>query len=160
MTADLTLALVIIAMIIGAAGTVLPVLPGIPLIFAAALFYGWYEGFQLITANYLIILGILTILSIVFSYLSTMLGARYFGSGKWGSWGAIAGLVLGLFIFPPIGLLVGPFLGAFLGEYLSGQNSQLAIRAALGALIGLFSGIIFNLLVAIGMLVSFLIKVF
>lgn len=153
------LVLVIVAMIIGATGTFLPVLPGIPLIFGAALFYGWYEGFSVITPSYLIILGILTLLSIVFSYLATVMGARHFGSGKWGSIGAVLGLVFGLFFFPPLGLIAGPLLGAFLGEYFSQQDSGQAFRAAVGALIGLFSGIIFNLLIALGMVISFLVKV-
>lgn len=154
------LILVIVAMVIGAAGTVLPILPGIPLIFCAALFYGWFEGFKLITPTYLVILGILTVFSVLFSYLSTTFGARYFGSGRAGSWGAVIGLVLGIFVFPPIGILLGPFLGAFLGEYLTKNDPNQAVKAALGALIGLFSGIVFNLLIALGMLISFLIIVF
>lgn len=157
---NLVLILVIVAMVIGAAGTILPVLPGIPLIFGAALFYGWYEGFSLITSNYLVILGILTLLSILFSYLSTVLGARRFGSGKFGSWGAMVGLILGLFLFPPLGLLIGPFLGAFLGEYITHKDSSQAVQASIGALIGLFSGIVFNLLIALGMVISFITKVF
>lgn len=154
------LILVIAAMVIGAAGTVLPVLPGIPLIFAAAVFYGWYEGFAVITPTYLVILGILTVFSLVFTYLSATMGAKYFGSGKAGSWGAVIGLLLGLFVFPPLGILIGPFLGAFFGEYISKNDSKQALRAALGALIGLFSGIVFNLLIALGMLISFLVIVF
>jgi len=157
---NVVLILVIIAMVIGAAGTVLPVLPGIPFIFAAILCYGWYEGFILITPNYLIILGILTVLSLVFSYLSTVLGARHFGSGKWGSIGAVIGLFLGLILFPPLGLIVGPLLGAYLGEFLSQHNPGKAFQAAIGALIGLFSGMIFNLLIALGMIISFLVRVF
>jgi uncharacterized protein YqgC (DUF456 family) len=156
---NLVLILVIVAMVIGAAGTILPILPGIPLIFGAALFYGWYEGFSVITPNYLIILGILTLLSILFSYLSTVLGARRFGSGKFGSWGAMVGLVLGIFLIPPLGIIIGPFLGAFIGEYITHKDSSQAFQSSLGALIGLFSGIVFNLLIALGMVVSFIIKV-
>ena len=95
---NLVLVLVIVAMVIGAAGTILPVLPGIPLIFIAALFYGWYEGFSVITPHYLIVLGVLTGLSILFSYLSTVVGARHFGSGKFGSIGAMLGLFRTVFV--------------------------------------------------------------
>jgi uncharacterized protein YqgC (DUF456 family) len=156
---NLVLVLVIVAMVIGAAGTILPVLPGIPLIFIAALFYGWYEGFSVITPHYLIVLGVLTGLSILFSYLSTVVGARHFGSGKFGSIGAMLGLLLGLFLFPPLGIIIGPFLGAFIGEFLTHKDSNQAFRASIGALIGLFSGIVFNLLIALGMVISFIIKV-
>jgi len=157
---NVVLIFVIIAMLIGAAGTVLPVLPGIPFIFAAIICYGWFEGFNVITPNYLIILGILTLISMLFSYLATVMGARHFGSGKWGSIGAVIGLVLGLFLFPPLGLIAGPLLGAFLGEYLSQQDAGQAFRAAIGAIIGVFSGVVFNLLIALGMIISFLVIVF
>lgn len=156
---NIVLILVIVAMLIGAAGTVLPILPGIPFIFAAALFYGWYEGFTVINSGYLIVLGIITAISILFSYLSTVLGTRHFGASKWGSVGAISGLFFGLIMFPPIGIIIGPLLGAFIGEYLTQKDSDQAIRASVGALIGLFSGIVVNLLIAVGMVISFIIKV-
>lgn len=156
---NMVLIVVIIAMLIGTAGTILPVLPGIALIFVAALFYGWYEGFATITANYLIVLGILTLLSMLFTYLATVMGTRRFGSGKWGSLGALIGLVLGLFLFPPLGLIIGPLAGAFIGEYLTQQDFKQAAQAVLGALIGLFSGIVFNALIALGMVISFLVRV-
>jgi uncharacterized protein YqgC (DUF456 family) len=157
---NIVLILVIVAMLIGAAGTILPVLPGIPFIFIAALFYGWYEGFTAITSEYLIILGIITALSMLFSYLSTVWGTRHFGASKWGSVGAILGLFFGLILLPPLGIIIGPLLGAFIGEYFTQKNSDQAIRASAGALIGLFSGIVVNLLIAVGMIISFIIKVF
>ena len=157
---NIVLILVIVAMLIGAAGTVLPVLPGIPFIFVAALFYAWYEGFTVITSGYLIVLGIITALSMLFSYLSTVWGARHFGASKWGSVGAILGLFFGLILFPPLGIIIGPLLGAFIGEYLTQKDSDQAIKASVGAIIGLFSGIVVNVLIAVGMVISFIVKVF
>jgi len=159
-TDTLVLGLAIILMLVGVAGTVLPALPGVLLIFLTVAAYGWYEGFQTISAHYLIILAGLTLLSMLVHYLSAVWGARHYGSGKYGTWGAIIGMILGIFIFPPLGIFIGAFLGAMLGEYITCSEWKKAARAGIGTIIGLFSGMAFNLLLALAMFISFLIVVF
>ena len=154
------LIITIIAILIGIAGTFLPMLPGIPFIFVAVATYGWYEGFQLITPRYLVIIAGVALLSIFIDYLATYWGAKHFDSSKKGMWGAVLGGVIGLFIIPPLGLLVGPWLGAITGELLHGNELSKAFRSGIGAVIGLFTGIIFKVVVGIGILISFLIVVF
>jgi hypothetical protein len=150
----------LVVILIGIAGTFLPVLPGVPLVFMAIAAYGWYEGFQVITARYLVIIAGLAVLSLFVDYLSTYMGAKYFDSSKRGLWGAVLGSLAGLFIFPPLGLLICPWLGAIIGELTQGNDLQKALRSGLGVVIGLFSGIAFKVVLATGMLVSFLIMVF
>lgn len=159
-TDSLVLGLAIILILVGVAGTILPALPGVVLIFLTVAAYGWYEGFHVITANYLIILAGLTLLSMLVHYLSAVWGAKQYGSSKYGSWGAIIGMLLGLFIFPPLGIFIGAFLGALVGEYFTCNSWEKAARAGLGTIVGLFSGMIFNMALALGMLISFLIIVF
>jgi uncharacterized protein YqgC (DUF456 family) len=156
----IVLVLAIIFILLGLAGTVIPLLPGIPLIFISILAYGWYEGFQVINAHFLIIMGVLTILSLLVDYLSTALGASYWGSSKKGVWGAVIGTFFGLILLPPVGLLVGPWLGASIGEYIACQDLNKAIKSGIGTVVGLFSGIFINLIMALVMLAAFLIKVF
>lgn len=157
---DVALIITVLVIVLGIAGTILPIIPGIPLVFLAILFYGWLGHFTVITGKYLAVIGLLTLLSIVFSYISTVMGAKYFGSGRWGLWGAFIGTFAGLLLFPPLGLLIGPFAGAFIGEYLSVQNTEKAIKAAFGSLLGLFTGVVFNLTIGIYMLVTFLMNVY
>lgn len=154
------LVIAIIFMLVGLAGTVFPFLPGVPLIFMAIAAYGWYEGFDLITSRLLIIFAALTILSLFLNYISAVLGAKHFGSSKAGIWGALVGTVAGVFILPPLGIFIGPWIGAFIGEYLRTHDINLSFKAAVGAVIGLVSGILFDLILGIVMVVTFLIKVF
>lgn len=158
-TDTLVLGLAIILMLVGVAGTILPALPGVLLIFLTVAAYGWYEGFHVITAHYLIILAGLTLLSVLVHYLSAVWGARHYGSSKYGSWGAIVGMILGIFIFPPLGIFIGAFLGALLGEYITCSEWKQAARSGIGTIVGLFSGMAFNLLLALGMFISFLVVV-
>lgn len=161
MSADIiVLILALIFIFLGLAGTVIPLLPGIPLIFISIAAYGWYEGFQVISARFLAIMAALTILSLLVDYLSTALGASYFGSSKYGVWGAIIGTFMGLAIFAPVGIFLGPWLGASIGEYIACQDINKAMKSGIGTVVGLFSGIIFNLILAMVMLLGFLVKVF
>ncbi len=139
----------------GIAGTFLPIIPGVPLIFIAIAAYGWYEGFQMITPRYIVILAGVTVLSLFVDYLSTYLGAKYFGSSKKGLWGAVLGSISGLFIIPPVGLLICPWVGAVVGELLEGNDWNKALRSGMGAVIGLFSGIFFKVSLAALMTISF-----
>lgn len=151
---------VIILIVIGVAGTVVPLIPGIPLIFVSILAYGWHEGFNVITPKYLAIMGALTVLAVIIDYLSTVLGAKYFGSSKKGVWGALLGTFAGLFLFPPLGILIGPWLGASIGEYIDCNDLNKAMKAGVGTVVGLFSGMIFTFILSLIMLISFLIIVF
>ena len=150
----------IILCLVGILGTILPMLPGVALIFAVILAYGWWEGFQVITFNYLLILGLLTVLSALLNYLSTVMGAKYFGSTRAGLIGAFLGVFVGIFIFPPLGIIIGPLAGAFIGEYIARQDANRALRAGIGAVIGMFSGMVFQFALAMGFFISFLVKVF
>lgn len=150
----------IIVILLGIAGTIIPFIPGVPLIFIAIATYGWYEGFHTITTKYIVILAALTLLSLLVDYLASTMGAKYFGSSKYGIYGALIGTLLGLFLFPPAGLLIGPWIGAIVGELMAGKEFNTALRTGVGTIVGLFSGIVFSLILAIIMLVSFLIVVF
>jgi len=154
------LVIALLFILVGIAGTFLPVLPGAAMIFVAIAAYGWYEGFQAINTSYLMIVGGLTLLSMLVDYLSTYLGARYFDSSRLGMWGAVLGSVVGLFLFPPLGIIVCPWLGAIGGELIQGHDLGRAMKSGMGAVIGLFSGIAFKVAIGVGMLVSFLALVF
>lgn len=152
--------LAVIIMLVGIAGTIIPFLPGIPMVFVGIAIYGWYEGFQLISAQYLCIMAVLAVLSLFVDYASTYLGAKHFGSSKKGMYGAILGTFLGLFILPPAGILIGPWIGAVLGEYIDNSDWKKSFNAGIGTIIGLFSGMLFQLILAILMFISFLIIIF
>lgn len=157
-TTVLIITLVII--VIGIGGTFLPLIPGIPVIFVAIAAYGWYEGFQVVTPKYLVIMGGLAVLSLFIDYLTIYWGAKYFQSSKMGMYGAVLGGLAGLFIIPPLGLLVCPWVGAIAGELIQGNDWNKALRSGMGAVIGLFSGIAFKIILGTGMLLSFLFVVF
>ncbi|NLW44168.1 MAG: DUF456 domain-containing protein [Syntrophomonadaceae bacterium] len=150
--------LAIAVMLIGIAGTFVPVLPGIPIIFLAILGYGWYEGFNAISVRYIAIVGALALLSVLVDYIAGLWGAKKAGSSKLGMLGAGLGILVGIF-FGPVGILVGPWFGALIGEYMFLHDLNRAVNVATGSVIGIFAGIAFKALIGIGMLISFLVVV-
>jgi uncharacterized protein len=149
------LIIVIIIMIIGALGTILPAIPGTPLIFGTALVYGIYEGFHQTSLTMMVILGLITILSILIDYFAGVVGAKKYGASKYGTWGAIIGGVIGIF-FGIIGLFIGPFLGAVIGELVAGKQINDSLKIGFGSFMGLIGGSLLKFTLAVIMIIYFL----
>ncbi len=120
--------------LVGIAGSVLPALPGAPLVFAGMLLAAWVGDFQLISVWTCIFLGILTAVAML-----SALGTKVAGASAWAFVGAAIGAVVGL-LFGLVGLIVGPFVGAIAGELIATQNMQKSTRAGIGAAIGFVLG--------------------
>lgn len=147
--------LVLIVMILGAAGTILPVVPGTPLIFLAALGYGLYEHFQNITISVLAVLFFLMVVSLLIDYFAGVVGAKKYGATRYGTWGSFLGGIVGVVIFNIPGLLIGPFAGAVIGELVSGKKIDQALKVGLGSVLGLAGGAFFKFVIALAMIVIY-----
>ena len=115
---DLTLLWYLVAVLlalIGLAGTVLPALPGVPLVFAGMLLAAWADGFERVGLATLAVLGVLTVVSLVVDLWASAIGARRVGASGLALAGAVIGTVVGLF-FGLVGVFLGPFAGAVIGE--------------------------------------------
>ena len=136
--------------LVGLAGVVLPALPGVPLVFAGLLLAAWAEGFNRVGAIMLVVLGLMTVASLVVDLLATSAGAKRVGASTKALWGSVLGTIAGLF-FLPIGLFVGPFAGALLGEYLHVRDLRQATRVGIGTWLGIMLGMAFKLGLAFSM---------
>ncbi len=142
-------------MLVGLAGTVLPLVPGIPLIYCGYLVYGLATSWQFYGAGTMIFWGVITCLTLVADFLGPMLGARRSSSSILGMWGSLAGSLIGLFVFGLPGLIIGTFAGAFTGELMARRPTGEALRAAKGALIGLLAGNLLKAMVGLIMVGAF-----
>ncbi len=153
--------LAIIIMLIGMGGIILPFIPGVPLILAAAIAYGALTGFVDIDGNLLLIFTGLTIISLILDYLATMLGVKKMGGSNLGMLGALLGMVAGLLI-PGVGIfgfIIGAFLGAFLFEIILGKTSKDALRSGLGSFIGFLLGGLLRFVIGAVMIGMFVYRV-
>lgn len=140
-----------ILVIIGMAGTVLPVLPGVTLVFGGLALAAWADDFQRVGVAALAILGALTVLAMVVDFAASAFGAKRMGASPRAVWGATVGALVGIFFGLP-GLVIGPFAGAVIGELSAKRALREAGRAGMGTWLGLILGSIAKLSLAFLML--------
>lgn len=148
-----------VLIVVGLLGTVLPVLPGLPLMFAGMLLAAWTGDFERIGTWTLVVLGLLVLVSIVVDLAASIVGARRVGASGKGLWGAGIGGLVGIFFGIP-GLLAGPFLGAAVGEMAEGREWRDASKIGLGTWIGLAIGAALKIVLAFSMLAVFAFALF
>lgn len=136
----LLIILAIVLLIIGAAGTIYPALPGLPIMLIAAALLAYSSDFTIIGSGTLIIISILTVLGWATDFLASTLGAKYTGASKQALYGSFIGGIIGIF-FGFIGILLGPLLGAAIGELIARRDILLASKVGLGTFIGFIIGV-------------------
>ena len=144
----------------GLAGIILPFLPGVPLAWLGLFIYALGTGFSTLSVTTIIVFGVLTVLTLILDFLAPLLGARKYRATCWGVLGASAGLLLGILLFAPWGLILGPFLGALAGELLSGRTPGIAWRVAGGAVVGFLAGTLVKMVVVLVMIGYFVVALF
>jgi uncharacterized protein YqgC (DUF456 family) len=106
---------VIMLLLVGVAGTVLPALPGTVLVFAGVLLGAWLDDFTRVTPWVVVLCGVLSALAWATDFVAGMLGAKRVAASGWALVGATVGTVAGVFT-GFIGLLFMPLAGAMAGE--------------------------------------------
>lgn len=160
MTAEeiIGLSLTLLVMLFGLVGSILPALPGPPIILIAAVGHRLIFGQHSASALVLICLLILTLGSLVLDHFAGVYGARRFGATWRGVLGAFVGGIVGIFFNIP-GIIIGPFVGAMLFELMGGHKIDKASRAGLGATLGVFAGIIGKCIICVVMMILFTVNV-
>ena len=155
-------AVIIALLVIGFLGTFLPILPGTTLIFAGALLHFFMMGMEAsgLAWQGLVFIAIVYILSLIVDWLSGAIGAKWFGSSKWGVFGAILGGIVGLFFGLP-GLIIGPIAGVFAFEMLFAKKEvKEASNSTVGTVVGGLAGIVVRVFLALLMIGWYVIDVF
>ena len=143
----------------GIAGTILPMLPGTPLILVGMLAYGYMTGFVTLDLNFFLLQGLATTLTFGVDYVAAAVGTRQYGGSRQAAVGAVIGTLIGAVTLGPLGLVAGCFIGAVGGELLGGKPPAQAMRVGVGALVGFVGAIGAKLAIAALMIAWFFIVV-
>jgi uncharacterized protein YqgC (DUF456 family) len=135
----------------GLVGAVLPVLPGIPMIFGGIWLVAAVDGYRHLGLWWLLIIGALGTLGVIVDFVAGTLGAKRVGASQRALWGAAVGTLLGMFFGIP-GLLFGPFLGAHAGELASGTTVLRSAHVGIGTWLGLLFGTLVKLVLSFVMI--------
>jgi len=151
---DLFLYVLAAALIVGGlAGAILPILPGVPMIFGGIWLAAAVDEYQHLGWGWLVAIGIVAALGIAVDFISGSLGAKKIGASPRALWGAGIGTTIGMFFGLP-GLLIGPFAGAVIGELWSGKSilrsAHVGVSTWFGMLLGIVAKVVLSFLM-IGM---------
>lgn len=156
---DIVLIVIGVALlVIGIIGALVPGIMGPPFSFGALILLHITTRYQF-SSEFLFVMGVIAAAVTVLDYVVPVWGTKKFGGTKRGVWGSTIGLIVGIFVLPLLGIVIGPFgilgilLGPFLGAYIAettgGQDNQQALKAAFGSFIGFLTGTMMKLAYAI-----------
>jgi uncharacterized protein YqgC (DUF456 family) len=132
-----------LAVTVGFLGSILPLLPGPPLIWFGALLWAWANSFQQIGWPTLIVLALLALTSMALNFMLTTTMSRRAGVSWRAIGGALLGAILGglfLTFIPILGTFIGALIGAILGLYLVEYSIRQDQQAAMNAVRAYLSG--------------------
>lgn len=135
----------VVLIVLAAAGSVLPVLPGAPVAYGALFLLLLHsEGAANIGTKDFLIYGMAVGLISLADYFLPIWGTKKFGGTDAGKRGSFWGMILGVFVLTPLigpmSILAGPLIGAYLGEVIAHKDHQTAFRSAWGSFLGFLAG--------------------
>jgi uncharacterized protein len=137
---------VMVLSLAGIIGCIAPGLPGPPLNYAALLLVQYqYKPF---TTTFIIIWTVIIVLTAVMDYFVPVWFAKKYGASKYGVWGSIVGMVVGIF-FTPVGMVLGMLIGAIVGEMMGGSDSVTAVKSGIATFFGTMLSIGLKLVVSV-----------
>ncbi|MFD0932629.1 DUF456 domain-containing protein [Psychroflexus salinarum] len=155
----LLISLGFICCIVGIIGSLLPVLPGLPISWICILLLYFVPEVE-VSSSMLWITFTITLVIFILDYLIPIFGVNKYGGSKYGVYGAGIGLVIGLFTPIPFDFLIFSFLGAYLSEVIfSKMDRDQALRAAFGSFIGFLTSTFIEFVGALAFMIIFCYKV-
>lgn len=151
--------LVIALFIIGMAGAIFPILPGALAIYAAFFVYGLCITFAPFGVWFWIIQTLIVVILFVADYVVNAWGVKKYGGSKASVIGSTIGVIIGPFLIPGFGLILGPLIGAILGEMIIGSSFDRALKVGFGSLVGLFTSTVMKIILQLLMIIVFIIWV-
>ncbi len=139
----------LLVMGVGLLGVIIPIIPGLPLIWLTVLGYAMLTDFQSISREFLLSSAVLVVVITIFQHLFSVYGAKRYGASRWGTFGAFVGMVAGLFLGSIAGLIIGPLIGAVVFELLVGKSFGDSLKAGFGTFVGFLVGTIMHLIASV-----------
>lgn len=144
----------ILLIAVGIAGTVLPMLPGIPLVFAGLLLVAWHGGFDQVGIFTMVMIGAIAVMAWAVDFFASIITAKKAGASKYALWGAAIGALVGI-MGGIAGLIIGPAIGAVIGELITHKNATKATTVGIAAGLGFVLALAIKIVLVLTMLAVF-----
>lgn len=155
----IALIIAILMFIIGIIGTILPALPGVLLIFAGMLVYGFMTGFAGLSIWFFVMQLLVMAVIFIVDFIASSVSTKKYGGSRQAAFGAAVGTILGIIVFGPLGIIIGPFAVSVAAEILIGKELKQAVRVGFGSLVGVMGGTVFKLAAEALMIIYFFMSI-
>ena len=140
-------AICVALIVLGLAGTVLPLLPGTVLVWGGIVLGAWIDDFARVGTTTVVVVSVLAVLAWAMDYVAGLMGAQKARASKQALLGAAVGTLVGLFM-GLVGVLFMPLVGAAIGEYLARKDQTRAVKVGVATWLGIMAGLIAKVVLA------------
>lgn len=152
--------LVIASFILGFVGVIAPVIPSVVMFWVGFLIYHFLINSETLTWMFWMVAAVLTVLVFISDFVANSYFVKKYGGSKKSEAAAIVGVIVGMFVYPPFGVIFVPFVFVLALEFIATKDINAAFRAALGSLLAFFASSAFNLVIYVLLIVWFLLDAF
>ena len=158
----MTIALIILAVALVAAGIIFCIVPGLPgpvISYLAMIVYQFTNAQDKFSTTVLLIWGVVAAMAFVGDMIVPAAATKKFGGTKAGVWGGIIGTFVGMFAPIPFGVIWGPLVGAIVGDLLGGKRIVGAMKSGFGSFLGFLLATFLKIVVSVWMGVIVMVKI-
>ena len=152
--------IIIVCFIAGLAGIVLPILPSVALVWAGVALYHFFVNSQALSWVTWVTMVFFTLVILIVDQLSNVVVVKRYGASKISIFASLGGAFIGLFVFPPFGVVLVPFVFVFILELLQNRPLDKALDIAFGTIVAFVGSTLAKGLMQLIMMVAFFIDVF
>lgn len=150
---------IILLFLLSFVGVFVPVIPGILTLWAGFIVYHFAIDPEQLTVFFWIAMIVISIILIGSDLLMNYYFIQKFGGSNWSQWIAAIGVFIGVFVYPPFGILIIPFVLVVITEMIQKQSFKQSLKAALGTIVGFLSSGVAKVILQIVMIGWFLLEV-
>ena len=143
------------AMFIGLLGVLLPLVPGVALIWLVALVYAIAEGFKNIDPITMIVLSVIALPGITADIWVSSLGAKAGGASLWSIVASLVGGVVGFLVSTLPGAIIGALVGLMAVELFRAKDWRQALKASGGWIAGWLLSAVVQIITGVIMIAIF-----
>ncbi|MCA9917042.1 MAG: DUF456 domain-containing protein [Anaerolineales bacterium] len=127
---------VIFLLLLGLIGTLIPIIPGVLLMWVIVFLYALVDGFTAVSTFSFIVISLIALITGTSDIWLTLFGTKKGGASVKSMLIGTVGALVGSFVFPIVGTIAGYIGGLLLGEYWRHGDWEIAKKAGIGGLAG------------------------
>jgi uncharacterized protein YqgC (DUF456 family) len=154
----------VVVMLIGLFGIVLPIIPGLAVLWLTAVGYAIFDEFEAVGLVTVFFITLIMVVAISTDLWMPLLGSKKGGASKRAMFAGMIGGTIGFIVLTPLfpvfgsifGGIIGYALGTLIGQYHKYQDWDAALRASIGGVAGWGASVVIQLIAGILIIAIFI----